>query len=305
MIRLIFNGYYRSGTSFFYHILEESNPDVLALYEPLNPRLFSEMESEHSIFLHGFYAWNGYKTDYFRRVAPAYRRIHGRLVERFSGDILPFSIEDVKPLFDLLASGDKPVFLKTNRCHFILRDLSMKYDSKFIHIIRNPVDTWISMTLSILGKRFKVFQYIHNHRSSFAGRFLLKHLLPWIGWSGRQFFIEDDYRLLSNKFSLSYKSLDYLDKMLIVWTYSNYHGYVQSDDADGMCIYYEEVFRDPAKWFEIISNYSNLDIKRVFLKEVRPKTTVDYVLKEFIVERLENLGLMEMVDEFYPPGKWF
>ncbi len=39
MLKFVFNGYYRSGTTLIYRIMELSNPEALVLYEPLNPRL--------------------------------------------------------------------------------------------------------------------------------------------------------------------------------------------------------------------------------------------------------------------------
>jgi len=63
MIVFVFNGYYRSGTTIFYKILYESNPDKLVLFEPLKVNLREAiLNSGSEVWLHGFDPTLSYKT---------------------------------------------------------------------------------------------------------------------------------------------------------------------------------------------------------------------------------------------------
>jgi len=119
--------------------------------------------------------------------------------------------------------------------------------------------------------------------------------------------VSENFNLIKDKFNLSYSySLDPLDKMLVVWTYCNYHAFKQAEECDkGMVVYYEQVTKEPEKWFKIMSDFSGVNFDLKYAKILKPRITKDEKLRKHFVEMLERLGLIDMVNEFYPPERWF
>lgn len=305
MIRLVFNGYYRSGTTVMYRILKESNADMLALYEPLHPRLFGTDIKGRSLLLHGFNPWSCYQSEPFKRIEPKYRSHHEALKKKHGGGILPFEFKEIEPLFDLLHSLEVDVILQPNNCHFVLSGMAEKYGCKTIHIIRNPVDVWISATLSLKAKEKLLAKLIYDLRTTFLGRYVVTKYLSKQDWIGLRFSLNVDYRRISKRFGIEVDDDDYLAKMLVNWTICNYHAFKQSDGRKGMCVYYEEVATNPAEWLKAMSDFSGLNFDLNHVKIIEPKITRDKKLRKFFVEKLEKIGLLDLVKEFYPPERWF
>jgi len=318
MICLVFNGYYRSGTTIFYRILKESNRDKLIFYEPLAPVIPEKLINRHEIAkstkLHGFNPWDCYLKPEFKKVR--YEYLHNLLELRDSYsriskccksvDILPFHLDRiVERLFDMLSyTGDK-VIIQPNRCHFILREISKRYGCPFIHIIRNPIDTWISQTFEPASKKVSFASILLKIKTTTLGRGILTHMLPKAPFAGNWFLICPDYKIISERFNLETNTKDWLDRVLIVWTYCNYYAFKQADDEKGMVVYYEEVTSEPERWLKIMSDFSGVNFDLRFAKILKPRITKDESLKKHFVERLERLGLLDMVNEFYPPKRWF
>lgn len=308
-IEFVFNGYYRSGTTVMYKIIRESNSrsnfETLTFCEPLHPLLFNEINNNNAKILHGFDPWDAYRTQYFKNIEEAYKLYHTKLRKKYGEDIIPFDLNEVKPLFNLLHQLNIDVILQPNRCHFILKHIAKKYDCKFIHIIRNPIDCWIGQTLEPLARRIGRYKLIYNIRKLFIGRFVLTSYLPTRSWI-KGFYINSNYNIIQNIFKFEINTQDILDKMLVVWTYCNYHAFKQAEECDkGMVVYYEQVTKEPEKWFKIMSDFSGVNFDLKYAKILKPRITKDEKLRKHFVERLERLGLIDMVNEFYPPERWF
>ena len=71
-----------------------------------------------------------------------------------------------------------------------------------------------------------------------------------------------------------------------------------------MVVYYEQVTKEPEKWFKIMSDFSGVNFDLKYAKILKPRITKDEKLRKHFVERLERLGLIDMVNEFYPPERW-
>jgi hypothetical protein len=307
MIKFIFNGYYRAGTTLMYKILKESNPELLSFYEPLHPQLFDSKSKKAALLLHGFYPWDSYKHSDFKHIENEYKKYHVRL-KNGADDIIPFNFKDITPLFDLLHNFKRDVILQPNRLHFVLNHIAVRYNCKYAHIIRNPINTWISQTITPLvpdrDKIKKKYLLIKKILGKWGKKYFLINYLPKNKKVGRFFFIDADYKLIVNKFNLNNNDrLDYLSKMLIVWTYSNYYAFRQLDKRYGMLVFYEDIVQNPQQQFNILSKFSG--IKLGFTDIVVPKITTDEYLKYNFIKKLEKLGLIEMVNEFYPPENWF
>ncbi|AIG97476.1 hypothetical protein AFULGI_00006750 [Archaeoglobus fulgidus DSM 8774] len=309
MIKFVFNGYYRSGTTIFYKILNESNPSYLCLYEPLSPHLFEDLTNPEKIVLHlhGFHPYKCYRHLNSQNL-DEFQRIHKDICQKFKnyGDNIPIHLSEVVELFDFLNNLEKDTIIQPNRCHFILSQLAQRYRCTFIHIIRNPIDVWIGQTLEplVLVGNVKRAKLVYKFKNTFIGRYVLTKYLPNREWVNG-FAINENFKLIKDiQFGLS-RSLDLLDKMLVVWTYCNYYAFKQADNERGMIVYYEEVTREPEKWLKIMTEFSGVNFDLKYAKILKPRITKDEKLRKHFVERLERLGLIDMVNEFYPPKRWF
>ena len=297
MIRLILNGYYRAGTTILYRIMRDSNPDLLHLYEPLTPDIAEKIFWKGDLRLHGFNAYKCYlnkRIDFGRFIALHKKTVRGK-------DFIPTSLEEVRELFDFFHNLPVDTTVQPNRCHLILEFLSKRYNCPFIHIIRNPVDTWISQVYTPLLKE-KIGRYEWAKRLSPVYRFILTKYLPSRKWCNG-FYIEEDYSIIK-KFGVP-EAENHLDKMLVIWTVFNYTAYKQAKISDGMIVYYEEFARNPEKWLEKMSKFSGVNFDLKFAEIVKPKITRDEKLREYFIKRLEMLELLEVVNGFYPPERWY
>ena len=308
MIKLIFNGYYRSGTTMMFKIMKKSNPEMSCFLEPLHPNLLSEITKNTATSLHKFYPWSDYNKKDFKSISKNYKLIHGKL-KKTGDDIIPTNFQEVKPLFDLFHNFKKNVILQPNRCHFILGDVANNYNCKFVHIIRNPINVWLSQTLTPPVKNRNLLRKIYRFATKFMGKYgknyFLMNYLPKNKRVGKFFFGDSDYKLIAKKFNRPINEKDQLSKMLTIWTYFNYYAFTQVNNTNGMIVFYEDIVLNPKKWFEKISNFSGVKLDKKYSKTILPKIDCDENLRQNFVKKLEKLELIDMVKKFYPPEKWF
>jgi len=300
MIRLILNGYYRAGTTLLYRIIRDSNPDMLHLYEPLTPDIKDKIFWTGDLSLHGFNAYRCYLDE--RIDLEKFLKIHSKL--KNSGDVIPVSLGEVKPLFDFFNDIQGDVTLQPNRCHLILKELSEEYECPVIHIIRNPVDTWISQVYTPLIKEMKATRYKLAGKVKPLYRFILTRYIPNRKWCNG-FYIKEDYEILNRHFRVP-EAKSPLDKMIVAWTFFNYQAAKQADSSDRiLVIYYEKFANDPEKWMKKMDEFSGVKFDLNHSKTVKAKITRDEKLRELFIRRIEGLNLMEMVEETYLPTEWF
>jgi len=73
-----------------------------------------------------------------------------------------------------------------------------------------------------------------------------------------------------------------------------------------MVVYYEEIVRAPHYWFKEMQKFSGIRFDLRYANELSPRyITISEELRDAFVERLDRLGLLSMVEEFYPPEMWF
>ncbi len=308
MIKLIFNGYYRSGTTMMYKILKKSNPKTDCFYEPLHPNLFNEITKGTATSLHKFYPWSDYNESNFKSVSKRYRLVHSKL-KKTGDDIIPTNLQEIRPLFDLFQNFKKDVVLQPNRCHLVLKEATSNYNCKFVHIVRNPINVWLSQTLTPPIRNRDRLRKTYGFVTSLFGKtgkkyFLMKYL-PKNKEVGNFFFGDSDYKLIANKFNRPINEKNQLSKMLTVWTYFNYQAFVQASNGNGMIVFYEDIVLEPEKWLKIISNFSGLKLDKKYAKNILPKIDSDKNLRQGFVKKLKELELIDMVKEFYPPENWF
>ncbi len=221
-----------------------------------------------------------------------YFRILHRIHRDIGGDVVPFCIEEVHQLFDLLHNLDAEVILQTNRCHFIMSSLSEMYGCEVAHIVRNFADVWASMITAPLRKRSWLRPAYRMLREGPFGEWVLTRIFPKVGSVGKLFFIEEDFQRLSRRYELP-ACRDYLDKMLIVWAYFNYHAVEQVRSAGGTCISYESLVRDPDRTLKYLSDRTSVR----FEKAIRiTKREVHFKVSESYRSRIRKLGLSNMIE---------
>jgi hypothetical protein len=294
-------------------ILKRSNPGMLHIYEPLSPDLF-KLNNEPFSHLHGLPVWEDYHKPEFKKIEKEWTERWKELQNRYEWDVLPRDVGEVTPLFDLLHELEIPVVIQPNRCHLILDSIAKRYGCKFIHIIRNPIDTWVAHTIepalgqptlsNIIKKEIK--KILFSIRTNRLGRYVLLQRMAKRSTIGKSYYLDSVYKLISQYFGFN-RAGDFLDKMLIVWTYVNYEAWKQVSSGNrGKIVYYEYVVRNPDYWFRVMEKFSGIRFDRKYTRELSPRfITVSDELREAFVKRLDDLGLLRMVKKFYPPERWF
>ena len=277
MIKLIMNGFPRTGSTIMYKMLKAGNPDALHLYEPLHDNLFGLIEEKENI-MHGGELFNGYKA-ISQSVLTEMRLKH-------SDSTNLYRFTDCEPYLDVINSIKEDVFLQPNRMQFVLKDAAIKYDCKVVHLCRNPADCFIGFV--------EIF--------SMYGKNLTKNYNWWIdniyGFVG---FFNNQYDSVAVKFNAP-RVTKFLDKWLILWTYLNYFAALQSDGENVQIVFFEDIVNGPGIEFVEkfggvkLGNKEILDPKRVFL--------ADDEFKEVVEERIKTLGLTDMVQEIYKKANY-
>lgn len=320
-IKLVFNGYYRSGTSIMWWIIKRSNPKILHLYEPLAPKWLEKVENyikEGYHFDSPLPIWEDYYHSEFQKIKDEYVKAWLRIKNQYTMDILPRDVHEIAPLLDILEQVNTPVVLQTNRFHLILRGVSEHYQCRFIHIIRNPIDIWFSHSLKPLTRLNKVkaryipikpfVKYIskilYKNRDSRITKWLILHW-PDLKGTRNAFYLDSVHILVSNYFKFP-PAKDNLDKLLINWAVLNHSAWQQSKSGRGMIVYYESLVKHPERYFKHMEQFAHIKCNLEYAKELTSRSiTESEELKEIFLQRLEKLGLLDLVEEMYPPEKWF
>jgi hypothetical protein len=293
-------------------VVKRSNPEMLHIYEPLTPDWLNLKDSIYS-HLHGLPIWEDYHRPEFKLIEGEWIRRWKKLQDRYDWDVLPRDVDEVAPLFDLLLNVTADVVIQPNRCHLILAGLAKRYNCKFIHIIRNPIDTWIAHTIEptfnqpTVVNRLKraIKKILFDRRTSAVVRRVLTNTMAKWKSIGYSYYLNSVYDLVSRYYGCDVAE-NYLDKLLVVWTYVNYEAWKQAEGNRGMVVYYERVVRNPKFWFEKMEKFSGVKFDQKYADELSPRfITTSNELRETFVDRLDELGLLDMVNDFYPPQEWF
>lgn len=169
-IRLILNGYFRSGTTLLWKLCRGCLPEgSLALYEPLHPRLPAYVLDRRIVSendpLHGTRLWSDYQQIQEFALADILN-VHANRDGK-----LNWSKEALFKYLDRYHDLENPVLLKTNRLHYELQNVSRRYGVQVVHIIRNPVSVFCSIRRTYLSNvgfarralRFAGYPFWGNH----------------------------------------------------------------------------------------------------------------------------------------------
>ncbi|MFK7779650.1 MAG: sulfotransferase domain-containing protein [Candidatus Gracilibacteria bacterium] len=231
-LKLIVNGYFRSGTSIVWKILKDSNNDYTVFYEPCHEALFDlvsdyEKSSNKKNTLHGMDIWEEYtkNPDFFNKL----RFIHPNILKP-----VPVNYSKIKNYVNAFNELDENTILQTNRWHLFLDFLGKDFDCEIIHIIRNPIDVYNS----IINKAFEKNQYIKK-----------------IIYKNRSFNINIWYQELSKFYPELYQNRLYNSKynllfpfemFIVVWVLTNYYALLKLNKRN--IIIYEKLLYSPDEY---------------------------------------------------------
>lgn len=141
-VKVIVNGFFRSGTTVVWRILRDSNRDWRVFYEPCHEGLVNYLHDKDCISQihpwHKMMLW-----DEYYRVPGLIENIenwHPRI-----GFPLPLNIRTTLEYVGIFHALKENCILQTNRWHFMLGPLATRYGCGIVHIVRNPYDVFRSI----------------------------------------------------------------------------------------------------------------------------------------------------------------
>ena len=241
-VKLIVNGYFRSGTSIIWKILKESNPEQVVFYEPCHESLIELVdkykESENKINkLHGMDIWKEYVEyyEFFQELKLYHPNIN---------QPVPISYPNVKEYVYKFDRFSQDCILQTNRWHLFLGELKSDFNIPIIHIIRSPIDVYSS----IITKYYESNEFISPWK-----RFIKNNLK--IIFDKRAFNIESWYKeiiILYPKITsrYNYVMLTTFEKFFITWILTNYFALKNIDNI----LIYEQLLKQPLIYKKMVNN---------------------------------------------------
>lgn len=276
-IKLIINGYFRSGTTFVWNYLYPilKSKGFLSFYEPLLPYLGQDVNKERiSRKINPLHSSRLYQ-DY--NALPDNVRTHIFLNNPNANSFGIRNSLELKNYLDLYNEMSAPVFLQTNRLHFFFHDISSWYEPIIIHIIRNPLDVWVSIKNA----------YLKHNLSDVRGAKYIYYKLKRDFSLGQTFEIDKQFKWILFKVGLPvyYKldifrkitwRLDVFERFVVNWIVSNYFAIKWLKDSQSLLVY-EHILNEP----EVLSNRlskllkfdltSPQDVKRSNFNKYTPK----------------------------------
>lgn len=272
MIKLVFNGYYRSGTTMMFRIMQRSNPDKKVFWEPLQQGVYYNLlkfdkglktgNKEYREFMYPY----SELTDKKKTVLS---KKHSFLVNRYFED--KNGVMDYLKEFDELASEN---ILQTNRAHFFLDEIAQRFNCKYVHIIRNPLDEWISFTKKDESKDLKQsskkglndFKKLLTGKNKFVTFHTLKTFLQFYlskPLSRGPFNLNREFGQIKKKLGLKVSVEDDFDKFILNWYYINKNALEQAKgSAKGKVVWYENILQNPQKELDKLSKFSDVKFSR-------------------------------------------
>jgi len=266
-LKFILNGYFRSGTTLLYKIIKQSNPEKLIFYEPLHNDLFlylsnhkiGQMDRVHHICLWDEYLLQG--SEFIDRL----REKHPCINEPF-----PIDASKVISYLDIFHNLQAQVVLQPNRMHFVLGKIARYYNVPCVHIIRNPLDTYLDIINTYRQKRSKGIIFIAD---TLRGLGLLPLKKAFAMDKGLEFIFKY-YGKPSKWEDISFKIKHWNDSLgifLVNWTMCNYIAIKQLQKCNGYLLVYEQLVNDPLETLTYLEKISGLKFKKEFAKMISKK----------------------------------
>lgn len=263
-MKAIINGWYRTGSTLLFYIVDESNPKIKVFVEPLHPRAYYNQVG---------YSKNNpqpkERKNYLLLEDDKYIKLRKKHFPiNFNYFMFNKKIKDYLKEFNQINSS----VIQTNRTHFYLEELANKYGGKYIHIIRNPLDEWKSFKeKNPSGKSRKLpfkkeLKRILNLGKNFPKnigdffyvvKFQFKKLKKSPKKSG-PFYLNNEFeKLFPEK-----KNIPGFEKFVLLWHKINYNVIKNLNKRNGKIIWYDDLINEPEKEFKEISKFLNIKLKK-------------------------------------------
>jgi hypothetical protein len=290
-LKLLVNGFFRSGTTIFWKILRDSNPSMSVFYEPCHEQILDNLkkfrQEPFDDEVQGFKVWDEYMT-----VAGLIEIIGANHPNLGRGNIFPEKADDVIAYANIYDQLDKDCVLQTNRWSFCVEQIGKAYDCRVIHIIRNPFDVYSSMQRVYMGQGSAFKRMIKNVFNPF--------------FAGRAYGITDMYKFAIRKFDQDYGGLDdssgfavkesAFNMFLIVWTLSNFHAIKGLEAIGETVVVYEKLISDSKRAEELVEGASGVAFKcEGILKKSKRVQFIDNKEREDLVSQAQKLGIGEQI----------
>lgn len=255
MLKLVLNGFFRSGTTVLWKIIRESNPNMYVFCEPLHNELFSSIYREQTLkeMSHGYSTTDEYVKQgdcFLKRLRESHPAINGDMV-------YSYSINNVANYLKIFNSLDAPSVIQPNRLHFILSDLAEIFSCKIVHIIRHPLDVFLSVMFS--SPKLKKIRNLYGINPYLLRLFKNKN----------PYFLDQQCEFISHYFGIALPRMNplvkyvfskkfYLQKFILAWTIANWHAVLEVDKAKGLIIRYED-FNDK-NMLNVLSEFGEIII---------------------------------------------
>lgn len=259
-IKLVVNGYFRSGTTFVWDFMKEAlrEEGYLSLYEPLNPDMAILINKERD---------NRINVLHDRFVYKEYLEIDERTLARLlrnNPNANGFGIENDAALIaylDIFHGMERKLFLQPNRLHFHLDLLFERYGANVVHVIRHPLDVYLSIAKGayvLVESRFKRALHALARPFLLVRSFEIEKQYRWINYkAGYPAGYRDSIRLrLLNRF-------DAFEKFVVVWTVSNYCALKSIQAHGGMLLVYEQLLGDPERALQRLNGYTGTEVREI------------------------------------------
>lgn len=261
MLKLILNGFFRSGTTVLWKIIRESNPDMHVFYEPLHNELFSSIYREQVLkeMSHGYTTTDEYigQGEFFLK------RLREKHPARNGNMVYLYDVHAIVEYFRIFSNMDKPVVLQPNRLHFMLSDLAEFFDCKVAHIIRHPLDVFLSILFSS--------QKLKGIRNAFGLNPYLLRLFK----NNNPYFLDQQCEFISHYFGMPqprmrsllkyiYPKKYYLQKFIFCWTVANWHAVSEVEKSNGIVIRYEDFYN--VKTLKTLSDFAKISLEPSVVK---------------------------------------
>ena len=291
-IRGVINGYYRTGTSIVWWILQQSNPETIILYEP------------HSVGLH-----NEFRT--FKPNADTVNPLHGMPIYKpyfmVSDELRRKFLETAKPkpvytkddfedaikTVEMFNDIDKRVIVQSNQLHPILHEFAEYFDCNYIHIVRAPAEVLYSHAGSPSKLKRRIQQFLVTHTPNYM-------ISKWINHGGRYGKFELRYMMeVAKKLGYLNSGGDLLEKFVRMYVNYNYHVLENLDRRRGTIVKFEDLVRNPKffnsifwayLWLKVEPRYNKLDPKRAFQAPEKLRNAIKRRLDSETRKKLEELG---------------
>jgi len=292
MIKCIFNGYFRSGTTLIYKCIVNSGVDAAVFYEPFHENLLKNIYFGYSKKIHNLEdLFEPYKSIDIRQIKNLSNSNKRKRIDRIFWWKDKYNlyknkkkIEIIEKIFNNLKSD---VILQTNRYHLNYESIN----AKIFHIIRNPIDVKNSLIRLRSNNRRNIRKIFYDLMGNFIPiniNFITKRKNNY--WHSIE-YIEEINKIHNLKLNLKKIYNSGPDSIIISWVLCNYFALKSLKDKENIIIY-EELITEPDNIIKNVYKKCSLILDKAVIKSSNKNDYMKYF-------NIKNLVDIYRLREFY------